>query len=90
MGLSWESFFQMVPHILAPDWLKQCFRPIRGQDKVGDIVGSPVFRWYLEILACDWLKQGRYHLKNGLLSISICPIVSQTLIQLKYKGRVSD
>ena len=60
--------FQMGPLILAPDWLKQSFRPIRGQNKVRDIVGSPVFRWYLEILACDWLRQGRSHLKNGLLA----------------------
>ena len=68
MGLSWESFFQMVPLILASDWLKQICRPIRGQDKVGYIIWSPVFRWYLEILACDWLKQERYHLKSGLLA----------------------
>ena len=27
---------------------------------------SPGFGWDLEILACDWLKEGRYHLKTGV------------------------
>ena len=27
---------------------------------------SPVLGWDLEMLACDWLKQGRSHLKSGL------------------------
>ena len=38
------------------------FRPIRGQDKVGDIIWNPVFGWDLETLAFDWLTQGRSHL----------------------------
>ena len=65
---SWEYFFQMEPLILAPDWLKRNFQSIRGHDKVGDIIWTPVFRWDLEILACNWLKQGRYY---GVL-IQIC------------------
>ena len=55
---------------------------------------SPAFRWDLEILACDWLKQCEVPSQiwtpfwHPLVQIS--PIVPQTLIQIKKQGRVPD